>query len=43
VQEALARDVVAIDMRLAERPTLRMSENAIQEWWQVTKMTVGAE
>ncbi|MFO7771026.1 MAG: cell division protein FtsQ/DivIB [Roseovarius gahaiensis] len=43
VQEALARDVVAIDMRLAERPTLRMSENAVEEWWQVTKMTVEAE
>jgi len=43
VQEALARDVVAIDMRLAERPTLRMSENAVEEWWHVTKMTVEAE
>ena len=43
VQEALARDVVAIDMRLADRPTLRMTENAVEEWWQVTKMTVGAE
>lgn len=43
VQETLARDVVVVDMRLAARPTLRMSENAVEEWWQVTRMTVGAE
>ena len=43
VQDALARDVVAVDMRLDGRPTLRMTQNAVEEWWQVTKMTVGAD
>ncbi|MGV6848223.1 MAG: cell division protein FtsQ/DivIB [Marinibacterium sp.] len=32
-QELLERDVVAIDMRLAERPTLRMTAPAHKAWW----------
>ena len=43
VQDMLERDVAAVDMRLASRPTIRMNENAVSEWWRVTKMTVGAE
>lgn len=34
-QDLLARDVVVVDMRIAARPTLRMSENAQQDWWQI--------
>ena len=34
-QDLLERDVVAVDMRLGPRPTLRMTENARQEWWQI--------
>lgn len=34
-QDLLARDVVVVDMRIAARPTLRMSENAQQVWWQI--------
>ena len=43
VQDMLERDLVAVDMRLSERPTIRMTESAVEEWWRVTKMTVGAE
>lgn len=34
-QDLLARDVTAVDMRIAARPTLRMSENAQQDWWRI--------
>ncbi len=37
VQDMLARDLVVVDMRLAARPTLRMSRHAVDEWWRVTK------
>lgn len=43
VQDMLARDLVAVDMRLAARPTIRMNARAVEDWWRVTKMTVGAE
>lgn len=43
MQDMLERDVVAVDMRLAGRPTIRMNERAVEAWWQVTKMTTGAE
>jgi len=43
VQDMLERDLVAVDMRLSERPTIRMTESAVEEWWRVTKMTVGEE
>jgi cell division protein FtsQ len=43
VQDMLERDLVAIDMRLAARPTIRMNEGAVEEWWRLTKMTVGTE
>ncbi len=37
VHDMLARDLVVVDMRLAARPTLRMSKNAVEEWWRITK------
>lgn len=37
-QELLARDLVAVDMRLASRPTLRMSEGAVTEWRRIQDM-----
>ncbi|MFN3209125.1 MAG: cell division protein FtsQ/DivIB [Roseovarius sp.] len=43
VQDMLERDLAAVDMRIAARPTIRMNEDAVSEWWRVTKMTVGAE
>lgn len=43
VQDMLARDLVAVDMRLAARPTIRMNEAATEEWWRIIKITSGAE
>ena len=36
--ELLERDVVAVDMRLGERPTLRMSGNAVKDWWRIRQI-----
>ncbi|MBE1282668.1 MAG: cell division protein FtsQ [Rhodobacteraceae bacterium] len=38
VQDLLERDVVTVDMRLTARPTIRMSENAMQEWWRIRQV-----
>lgn len=38
VQDLLERDVAAVDMRLSARPTLRMTEAAIGEWWRIRKI-----
>lgn len=34
-QDLLERDLTVVDMRLSERPTLRMSQEAVQDWWQI--------
>ncbi|WP_372609798.1 cell division protein FtsQ/DivIB [Aquicoccus sp.] len=39
-QDMLARDLVAVDMRLAERPTLRMSGDAVENWWTIRNISV---
>ena len=36
-QEILTRDVARVDMRLAQRPTVRMNEEATREWWHITQ------
>lgn len=38
VDDMLERDVTVIDMRLARRPTLRMSQEAVQDWWQIRQI-----
>ena len=43
VQDMLERDVVVVDMRLADRPTVRMNAPAVEEWWRVTKMMAGTD
>lgn len=40
VQDLLERDVAVIDMRLGQRPTIRMTKAASEDWWN-TKVTVG--
>ncbi|RKF14808.1 cell division protein FtsQ [Roseovarius spongiae] len=40
-QDMLERDIAAIDMRLAQRPTLRMKERAVESWWRVRNMGSG--
>ncbi|GAW33213.1 cell division protein FtsQ [Roseovarius sp. A-2] len=41
--DMLERDLVAIDMRIGTRPTIRLSEYATEEWWRITSMTSGAD
>lgn len=38
VQDLLERDVAAVDMRLAGRPTVRMAENAVENWWRIRQL-----
>lgn len=38
VQDLLERDVAAVDMRLAARPTVRMSQDAVQSWWRIRQL-----
>ncbi|SDI55618.1 cell division protein FtsQ/DivIB [Lutimaribacter saemankumensis] len=40
-QEMLERDLAAVDMRLAGRPTLRMNASAVEQWWRVQKTSLG--
>ena len=37
VQDLLERDLARVDMRLGQRPTLRMNENAVQELWRINE------
>jgi cell division protein FtsQ len=38
-QDVLTRDVASVDMRLSKRPTVRMTEGAAAEWWQIKQKT----
>jgi cell division protein FtsQ len=38
-QDVLSRDLAVVDMRIAARPTLRMTEAAVEEWWRIRKLT----
>lgn len=40
-QDLLERDVAAVDMRIAERPTVRMTQDALQEMWRIRKINDG--
>jgi cell division protein FtsQ len=40
-QEMLERDIALVDMRLAERPSIRMRERAVNAWWQVRNSSAG--
>ena len=37
-QDMLQRDVAVVDMRLGQRPTLRMNEPAVQDWWRIREL-----
>lgn len=41
--DLLERDLLSIDMRLGARPTVRMSENATDEWWRITRASGAAD
>ena len=38
VDDLLLRDVARVDLRLSERPTLRMNSTATTEWWRIRQM-----
>ncbi|MEI4260311.1 cell division protein FtsQ/DivIB [Roseovarius sp. D0-M9] len=40
-QDMLERDIAAVDMRLSDRPTLRMKERATNEFWRVRNEQAG--
>ena len=42
-QDMLERDIAAIDMRLADRPTLRMRETAVEAWWNLQSVGFGMD
>ncbi len=42
-QELLARDLTVVDMRLAARPTIRMSAPAVEEWWRINAIGAGEQ
>lgn len=41
--DMLSRDLVAVDLRLAQRPTVRMTENAVKELWRIKAIEVEGE
>jgi cell division protein FtsQ len=38
-QEVLSRDVSRVDMRLAQRPTVRLTQEATEAWWDIRQST----
>ncbi|MFT7596745.1 MAG: cell division protein FtsQ [Paracoccaceae bacterium] len=36
--DLLERDVAVVDMRLASRPTIRMSKQAVKDWWRIRQL-----
>ena len=38
VDEILARDVARVDLRLSDRPTVRMNASATEEWWRIRQI-----
>ena len=43
VNDVLSRDVARIDLRLIDRPTVRMSTSATAEWWRIRQLKPGNE
>jgi len=42
-QDMLERDLAAVDMRLAARPTIRMNQQAVDNWWRIKDIVVETE
>jgi cell division protein FtsQ len=40
-REVLSRDVARVDLRLTERPTVRMNATATDEWWRIRQLNSG--
>jgi len=43
VDEVLSRDVARIDLRLNDRPTVRMNASATEDWWRIRQLNSGNE
>jgi cell division protein FtsQ len=41
VQDLLERDVSVVDLRIGNRPTLRVAEQSVEAWWSVRKTSLG--
>ncbi|WP_370230908.1 cell division protein FtsQ/DivIB [Cognatishimia sp.] len=41
VQDLLERDVSVVDLRIGDRPTLRVAEASVANWWDVRKTSLG--
>ena len=41
VDEVLSRDVARIDLRLKDRPTVRMNASATEDWWRIRELNSG--
>ncbi|SDI77295.1 cell division protein FtsQ/DivIB [Alloyangia pacifica] len=39
--DMLSRDIAAVDLRLAQRPTLRLNHDAAQEYWRIKSFETG--
>ena len=39
-RDMLDRDLAAVDMRLQRRPTIRMKQDAVQNWWKIKDIVV---
>lgn len=39
-QDMLERDLVVVDMRLSARPTIRLADNAVKEWWRTSQISL---
>ncbi len=39
-QDMLERDLLVVDMRLSARPTIRLAENAVKDWWQTSQISL---
>lgn len=38
IDDVLLRDVARVDLRLSERPTVRMNATATEEWWRIRQL-----
>ncbi|WP_435138137.1 cell division protein FtsQ/DivIB [Pseudopelagicola sp. nBUS_19] len=40
-QDMLERNLLVVDMRLLARPTIRLAEIAVEEWWRISQISLG--
>jgi len=43
IEEMLQRDLSVVDMRLGDRPTIRIAERSVEAWWRIREIRVGQE